>query len=185
MNKRVYVSMLSLVIIFLVGLYIAKIFFPQEFVMAIQNEKIVAIGSFIDSHTVIYYICCGVTSFLTYWLYCCAVCKRKCLGVYENLLIVSYVVIVRIIDFINPNISTILSWTSFVFLPAILNGELKPCALVFTFHSLAQVLSILIRSLPMYLSTTNSITIFLLSIDMYFWLILFYIIYNCFEKREI
>ena len=75
MNKKVFISMLILSISFLLGLYVFKIFFPQEFMMSIQNERIIAIGTFIDNNKLIYYICCGMTSFLTYWLYCCA-CKN-------------------------------------------------------------------------------------------------------------
>ena len=70
MNKKVFISMLSLVISFLVGIYVLKIFFPEEFMMSIQNEQLVAIGKFIDSHIVITHICTAITSFITY-LYSC------------------------------------------------------------------------------------------------------------------
>ena len=83
MNKKVFISMLTLSVIFLVGLYVFKIFFPQEFMMSIQSEKIIAIGTFIDSHEWLYYLCCGLTSFLTYWLYCCACSGRLYLKWYE------------------------------------------------------------------------------------------------------
>ena len=46
MNKKVFISMLILSISFLLGLYVFKIFFPQEFMMSIQNERIIAKGKF-------------------------------------------------------------------------------------------------------------------------------------------
>lgn len=65
MNKKVFVSMLVLTIVFLAVMYVLKIFFPQEFMMSIQNERLVAVGSFIDNHKILYYICCAVSAFIT------------------------------------------------------------------------------------------------------------------------
>lgn len=50
MNKKVFVSMLVLSMSFLMGLYILKIFFPQEFVMSIENDRLMLIGNYIDNH---------------------------------------------------------------------------------------------------------------------------------------
>ena len=174
--------MLILSVIFLVCIYVLKIFFPQEFMMSIQNEKIIAIGTFIDSHEWLYYLCCGITAFITYWLYCCACSGRLYLKWYEALGIVGVIAICRIINFYDTNIATIISWCSFVFLPALMGGELKRCAIVFTAHSISQGLSIGIRCLPIYLTSVNFITFALMTIECFFWLLLFYIIYN--YKKE-
>ena len=174
--------MLILSVIFLVCIYVLKIFFPQEFMMSIQNEKIIVIGTFIDSHEWLYYLCCGITAFITYWLYCCACSGRLYLKWYEALEIIGVIAICRIINFYDTNIATIISWCSFVFLPALMGGELKRCAIVFTAHSISQGLSIGIRSLPIYLISVNFITFALMTIECYFWLLLFYIIYN--YKKE-
>ena len=174
--------MLILSVIFLVCIYVLKIFLPQEFMMSIQNEKIIAIGTFIDSHEWLYYLCCGITAFITYWLYCCACSGRLYLKWYEALGIVGVIAICRIINFYDTNIATIISWCSFVFLPALMGGGLKRCAIVFTAHSISQGLSIGIRSLPIYLTSVNFITICLMTLECYFWLLLFYIIYN--YKKE-
>ena len=137
MNKKVFVSMLILSVVFLVSQYVFKIFFPQEFMMSIQNERIIQIGEFIDSHKWIYIICCGLTSFLTYWLYCCACSGRLYLKWYELLEIIVVVAICRVVDLYDTNMAIIISWCSFMFLPALMGGELKRCAIVFTTHSIA------------------------------------------------
>ena len=185
MNKKVFIAMLSLSICFLIGMYVLKIFFSEEFMMSIQNEKIIAIGTFIDSHKWLYYICCGVTAFITYYLYCCACSRRLYLKWYECLIIVATVVIIRLCGlYVDENIRTILSVTSFVFLPAMMGGELKRCAIVYTIHAIAQGLSLGIRGLAVYLATSNFATITILAIDMYLWLGLFYIIYNYKNKES-
>lgn len=184
MNKKVFIAMLSLSICFLIGMYVLKIFFPEEFMMSIQNEKIIAIGTFIDSHKWLYYICCGVTAFITYYLYCCACSRRLYLKWYECLIIVATVVIIRLCGlYVDENIRTILGVTSFVFLPAMMGGELKRCAIVYTIHAIAQGLSLGIRSLPLYLKSVNFITTMFLGFESYFWLLMFYVIYN-YNKKE-
>lgn len=182
MNKKVFISMLTLSVIFLVGLYVFKIFFPQEFMMSIQSEKIIAIGTFIDSHEWLYYLCCGLTSFLTYWLYCCACSGRLYLKWYEVLEIVGVIVICRAVNFYDTTLATAISLCSFLFLPAIMKGDLKKTAIIYTTHTMCQALSLGIRSLPIYLTSVNFITMFIFGIESYLWLILFYIIFN--YKKE-
>lgn len=182
MNKKVFISMLSLSIIFLVGMYFVKIFYPQEFMMVIQNEKLITIGTFIDTHEWLYYICCGATAFITYWLYCCACKGTLYLKWYEVLEILAVVVLCRVVNFYDVNMATIISWCSFVFLPALMGGNLKTTALVMTVHSVSQGLSIGIRSLPMYLTSMNFITGMFMTAECYFWLLLFYVINN--YKKE-
>ena len=183
MNKKVFVSSLVLVIVFLCAMYVGKIFFPQEFVMIVENERLLAIGQFIDSHPLLYYICCFATSFVTYWLYCCAVSRRKFLNWKECLIILASVVISRLASFIDMNIATHISIALFFLLPIVTKGQLKECAIVYGVHGLAQVLSLSIRDLPLYF--TNALTFvsgILMTLECYLWLILFYLIYN--YKKE-
>lgn len=178
MNKKVFISMLVLTISFLVGLYILKIFFPQEFMMNIQNDKLIVIGNFIDNHTWLYYICCGVTAFITYWLYCCA-CKRKLyLNWKETLIVIGFIVGIRIISFYDNNLATHISISSFFIIPLICKFDLKIATIVYSVHGLSQVLSLGIRNLPLYLTNSNYIVVLLMTIECYFWLLLFYIIFN-------
>ena len=175
--------MLVLSIVFLVGMYVLKIFFPQEFMMTIQNERLITIGTFIDNHKWLYYICCGVTAFITYYLYCCACSGRLRLKWYECLYIILVIIIVRIVSLFDENMWSILSWCSFVVLPALMKGNLKLCAIVLSIHTISQGLSIFIRDLPMYLTTTNYITMLIFGIESYLWLVLMYIIFN-YRKKE-
>lgn len=183
MNKKVFVSMLVLSMSFLMGLYILKIFFPQEFVMSIENDRLMIIGNYIDNHLWLYYICCGITAFITYWFYCCACSSRLYLKWYECLYIIATIIIIRVVSLYDESLSTVISVVSFVFLPALTKGNIKQCALVYTVHGIAQALSLSIRNLPLYLTNVNFVTLFIFGIECYFWLFLFYIIYN-YKKKE-
>lgn len=183
MNKKVWTAMLVLTVVFLCFLYIAKIFFPQDFVMCIENERLIQIGNFIDGHRLIYYIFCGITAFVTYYLYCCACCHKKKLNTKECLLIILSIIIVRLVSFYDNNMWSHFSISSFILLPILMKGDFKTTGIVYFTHGISQMLSLSIRDLPMYLSTNNAITILLLSIDMYFWLLLMYFVFN-YKKEE-
>ena len=67
---------------------------------------------------------------------------------------------------------------SFVILPFIFKANLREVAIVYPIHGLAQILTLKIRNLPMYLTNVNSLISFALVFEMYIWLVLFYIIFN-------
>lgn len=175
--------MLVLSTSFLLAMYVLKIFYPQEFMLNIQNERIIAIGTYIDSHLWLRYICAGITSFIVYWLYCCACCKRLSLKWYECLYIIIAIVIMRVINIFDVNIATHLSIAAFFVLPAIMKGDIKIAALIYLTHGLSQCLMLKIRNLPMYLTSMNYLTILFVGIETYLWLLLFYVIFN-YKKKE-
>lgn len=182
MNKKVFISMLVLTISFLVSFYVLKIFFPQEFMLAIQNENLIKIGSFVDKHIWLRYICAFITSFITYWLFCCICSQRLYLNWKECIIILVASILVKVTYDFDANISTHLGISMFFILPFITKGKVGIMALTYTTHGLAQVLSLAIISLPMYLVNANYITILLMGFESYFWLILCYIIFN--YKKE-
>jgi hypothetical protein len=185
MNKKVFISMLVLSIVFLVGMYVLKIFFPQEFVLTIENERIIAIGQFIDSHTILRHVCGGITAFIVMWLYCCICCRKKRLGIKYTSYIVISIVILRLLLVYNSNLFTIFNTCMFFILPAIMKGDLKLVAISFSLHSSAQYLSMSIRNLPLYFANSlNFVTTLIMSIDCYLWLAILYIIVNIKTRSE-
>lgn len=179
MNKRVFVVSLVLVVVFLCAMYVGKIFFPKDFVLLVENERFLEIGRFIDSHPLVYELCTIITAFATYWLFCCAVGKRKTLNWKVCLAILGTTLLSRLLGLINPNFATHINITAFFVLPILVNAELKTTALVYGVHGFVQILSLFIRDLPIYFSNeVGFLTMFLMTSEMYLWLILFYLIFN-------
>lgn len=183
MNKKVFISMLSLCVAFLFGLYIAKIFFPQEFVMVIENENVIKLSKIIDNNKILYYLFGGITAFLTYYLYCCACSHRLYLRWNECLYILIVVIVARLFNFYDPNMAGFVNTCAFIFLPALMKADIKTCSVVYTVHGLNQCLTLSIRGLLQYVNFLGTLNIFLLAIDMYFWLLLFYAIFNYKSKK--
>ena len=88
MNKKVLRTMITLVVVFLVALYVLKIFFPEQFVMAIQNEQFIAVGNFIDQRQWLTLVLTGITTFIVMYLYLCAVTKKWRLKLKEILFLI-------------------------------------------------------------------------------------------------
>ena len=50
MTKNVIKTMLVLIVVYLVAWYVLKFFFPDWFLLQINNERLIEIGKFIDNH---------------------------------------------------------------------------------------------------------------------------------------
>lgn len=186
MNKKVFIAMLILTISFLVSFYVLKIFFPQEFAMSIQNERLIQIGAFVDSNIILTRICSGITTFIIYWLFICASTKKWCLNWKELVSSIIIIIVTRLLYFYDGNIASGISTIGMFLIPVLFNKDLKARPMVFTYsvHALSQLLSLKIRSLPIFLTNINSIIAIVLTLECYLWLILFYIIFN-YKKKEI
>lgn len=178
MNKKVLKVMIGLVGAFLAAMYVLKFKFPDKFVLAVENETIVAIGNYIDSHEWSYYLFGIITSFITYWLYCCAVCRKWYLKWWQVLVIFATIGINILLSKYDITLYSAFSVITFVVLPAIFGSELKPVAICFGIHSINQVLTLSIRNIPVYMTAMNSLTIYIVGIESLMWLLLLYICFN-------
>ena len=180
MNKKVLKTMIALVMIFLCAFYVLKIFFPSQFIMVIENENLIVIGNYIDNHLWLYIIISCITNFITYWLYLCAVTRKWHLNWKELIAVLIVIAITQTLDSFEDTVTLAsgLCTISMIILPLISEAQLMDVAIVFSFNYLSQLLSTLIRNLPLLLTNVNFMTIFLMTLEQYFWLILFYLYYN-------
>lgn len=185
MNRKVLKVMIALVIIFLCALYILKIFFPEQFVIVIENEQLIKIGNYIDNHLWLYIIISCITSFITYWLYLCAVTRKWYLNWKELIAVLIVIAITQTLYSFEDTVTlaSTLCTIAMIMLPLISKAQLKDVAIVFSFDYLSQILSTLIRGLPELLTNVNFMTIFLMALESYFWLLLFYLYFN-FKKED-
>lgn len=186
MNKKVFISMLLLCICFLTGLYVLKGFFPEEFMMSIQNDKLITIGTFIDNHRLLYCLVYFVSGLISDYLYFGAVCRQVKLNWKLLLIIIIYdLMFAGLYAFGSAqlilelsNIIIALSSTYMIFVPMLFTKEIRPLSITYTANAISQLLSLSIRSLPLLLITSNILTTLLMSIECYFWLLLCFIIFN-------
>lgn len=190
-NKRIYIAMLILSVSFLIGMYVLKIFFPEEFVMAIQNERIIQIGSFIDSHKWLYYIVYLSTGLVSDYLYFGAVCRKLKLDWKLTIIMLVYNTIFAVLySFTNianvnylANVLIAFSMTYMIAIPALFTNELAPLSLTYSINTISQLLSLSIRDMSLLLTTNNIMTTILMSLECYFWLLLCFIVFNIKETK--
>jgi hypothetical protein len=152
--------------------------------MQITNEKFVFIGNFVDSHTLLKMACTFLTSFLTYFLYICAVCERKTINIKQTIIIVLVIIGSIIVEKFAINFLTIYSICSMFGLPLIFNADFKKTYIVFSVHGISQVLSLGIRGFAENIYTFNFAIGFLMTLECYLWLALFYVLFNFYKEKE-
>ena len=176
---KVLRTMIALVCVFLIALYVLKIFIPEQFIMIIENDKLIAFGEYVDNNLWLHIILGIITSFITYWLYIGAVTRKWCLNWKELVAVIVACISTQIFYyFIDTNIGSYISIFAMILIPIISNARLQDVGIVFTIHGLSQLLSMSIRGLGDLLSSVNYATILCLGIESYFWLLLFYLYFN-------
>lgn len=191
MNKKVIKTMIALVIIFLTGLYVLKIFFPEQFVLSIENERLIAIGNYIDNHKWLAMIFGFILGCSTDYLYFGAVTRRKWIGIKLLLIILIYnMVFVLCYNLISPDIianyATLISAISSCYMiltPMFFTHRIKELSITYSVNFIAQSLSLNIRNLGVLLVNTNSLIMFIFSIESYLWLLLLFLYFNF--KKEV
>lgn len=185
--------MIALVVIFLVALYVLKIFFPEEFVMAMQNDAFITIGNYIDTHKWSAILFGFIIGFVGDYLYFGAVCRQKKL--HWSLLIIMIIYGVGFELFYNlasPN--TIVKSTNvlvgvqscyMILIPILYTKELMPLSVTYCVTSIAQLLSLNIRNLAMLITNANSIVNIAMCFESYLWLILLFCLFNYNKKEKI
>lgn len=182
MNKKVLKTMIALVVVFLAGLYVLKIFFPEQFVMAVENDVLIKIGNYIDTHSWSYYLFGIFTSFVTYWLYFCAVLKKWYLNWKQILLVFAIIGISIGLSFYDAQINVAFTILSMLLVPLIFKTNMNYGVVVFLIHYLAQALTLSIREVNVQYGNTLIFTI--LTIECMFWLLLFYLLPQIKNKEE-
>lgn len=183
MNKSVLRTTLVVIVCMLAFEYILKFFVPQEFVLVVSNPNLIKFGTFLNTHKVFYHIFFCITAFITYFLFTCACSRRKYLNWKFYIAFVIVYIISQLLTTYANNLLTpflVLSMTTMAYFGG---SNMKDFLIVFVIHTISQSLSLEIRDLTRYMLSYNSVTIFMLTIECYLWLILLYIL-NCFNIKE-
>lgn len=146
----------------LISLYVLKIFFPSFVVETAQNEKICLIGKYIDTHKWAWYLASFVLSFITYYLTCCACCRKTRLNIIELSEIAITIGLGYVVKRFLGAYYTALNYISMIALSCIMKAELKPTAIVFSSVNLVQVFTLEIRNIKTMIADYNFATLLII-----------------------
>lgn len=187
MNKRVLKTTIYLCWAFLIAFAILKIWFADEFAIAITNQHILSAGSFIDARPWLQQIIAGLATFITYHFYLCACCMRWRLSLKQYILVAVITVPTNILKYYvnDSNITLIVNITIMVLLPYIFKADYGAFVIILLAHYIGQILITVIRGEALNQITYNSINIIIMMADAYVWLLLYYLYSNLYKERII
>lgn len=172
--------------VLLVAIYALKLIVPDFVVGVAEVDAVVKFGEYVDTHEWAFYLFGFITSFATYYFYCCASCRKKYLG-WRDVCIISLVTIILfVVERFALQWYFVLNITSLIVCPALICSldkktdikYLYSTAICFAFENIAEVGSLMIRDLEFQISHPNIATYTILSIDGFIWLVLLYNYYN-------
>lgn len=185
MNKGVLQTALCMIFLTILGLYIGKLLYPENFIFILENPRLIAIGNYIDTHRWAYYFASFGFCFATYWLFVCAACRKKYL-VKKELRIATIVIIISyLLSEIAPSMSSYIDIVCMLLLCVGFKATIKDYAFVFSVDIFASILLILTRGVFVYVASTNFMLGAMAALESYLWLIALYLIQNYFKKESL
>lgn len=185
MSRRTLSAVIWLLWIFLAAFSIIKIFFGEAFAVLVENERIIQIGSYLDTHLMARLLIDILIGILTMHLYLGACLQQWKLKVFQYLIIIGYSVGIVLCKLWSPTVTVVIDISVPIILPLLFKGKFSQTAIIYLLHHLAQLIVLFIRSEPLYLVSTNYATQFLLIFDVYVWLTIYYLYSNLYKEKTL
>ena len=182
MNRKVLWAVIVLLWVFLICFSVIKLFFSEWFLVVIDNDKIVRIGCMIDHSRWLTILANAITGSLAIHFYLCACKSVWKLRLFEYSLVLIYSLIIANLYELLPSVTSVIDAGCFIILPMAIGVSWKRVLAVFSAHTLGQALLLFIRSQAIYLEGAGYINSLLLMIDVYIWLLLYYLYANMYKE---
>lgn len=187
MNKRVLKTTIYLCWAFLIAFAILKIWFADEFAIAITNQHILSAGEFIDARPWLQQAIAWLTTFITYHFYLCACCMKWRLSLKQYILVAVITALTNTLKYYvnDSSVTLIVNITIMVLLPYVFKADYGTFVIILLAHYMGQILITVIRGEALNEMTYNSINIIIMMADAYVWLLLYYLYSNLYKERII
>lgn len=184
MNKKVWITLLILLISCLVAYTIIEFVFPETFIMVLTDTNILKIGNFIEERAWLYEIVCYVTSFITFYLFGCISKEKWHLKFYETLIVIALVVCSQLLYVYVPQVGVMAGIIPMLLVGVIIGNRTKLFLGAFIGHNICQYLVLFVRGYNEVLPTLNAGSDICMLLENYVLLFVFYIISNIKEKKN-
>lgn len=184
MNKRIAKTLLILCIAYMIGYYVLKYIFPEQLLLVVTDPNIIRLGNFVQSNIIIENIFRILTTFITYYLFCCAGTGRFKFKWYELIIILFFSILSRVVTIYLPNLYTHTATSIMLLLPTILKGKLIYTASSFIIHGYLSQFLFEIRGFETVLLQYNLVSGIVLMTEGYMWLIVLTILFNLKENSN-
>lgn len=172
-------------------LYLLKLIFPGCVVGIAQIDAIVKFGNYVQSHMWAYYLFSYLVSVFGYYFYCGACCRKKKLNLVDWVIILIANVIILVVQTFLAEYYYTISMVMLLGVPTLIcyidkRQEIKylySTVICFAVNTLSQMFSLEIRGISAMITAPNIVTLTILLLDLYIWLVLLYNYYNYKEVK--
>lgn len=183
MRKKVFITMLSLVIGVMVAYYVLKFLFPEKFLLMITDPNILRFGEFLETHKIFDTIFSIIMSFVTLYLFACGSASKTHLNWWKTLIVLGVATFNVLLAQYWTDFFLHISIVSMFFCASLEDCKLRPATLIFSIHGFLQLFLLKIRGFDSILPVMNKAVVHTLGMENLIWLVLFYIIFN-FKKEK-
>ena len=177
-------TLLVLCIVYMIGFYVLKYIFPEYLLLAITDENVLKVGTFIESNEAYILIHKLLSSLVTFYLFACASKGSFSLRKRDMFYIICAVVICKLASSYLPNLYVHIS-TSCMFLVAWLcKGKIGYTTITFVTHGFLSQMLFDIRGFGSIVYKINTASAIVLSLECWIWLILFGLLFYLVERKK-
>ena len=105
MNKKVWITVLSLLISSLIAYNVIALFYPEQFIMCLTDTTILKMGNFIEKNVYIYWIVSVLMTGATYYLWSVIANRTFKLGIVQIITIPILIVLTYGIAHLVPELT--------------------------------------------------------------------------------
>lgn len=176
----------------LILFYFIKLINPNFIIGIAEIPSVISFGQYVDSHKWAFHLFNFAIGFIGGYIYSCACCRKRKLSLKGVVVLVCVLVLLRLCNIFLPQQYTTINYVSLAIMPFIiclldknLSKETFISTMVcFSIDILSQVLSKIIRDLPLLVGNINSATMTILLIDGIIWKCLLYCYFNNNENKK-
>lgn len=184
MNKKIAKTLLVLSVLYICAFYVIKFIFPEFLLDQLTDPNVLALGNFLNSHTILLLGVGMLTTFLTFYLFVCASRGKFKLKLKEFIYIIAGVILSFVVTILAPNLMTHTSTSIMLLLALLCNGKKEYFIPTFIIHGyLSQFLSA-IKGYETIITEINAVSGFMLGIEGWLWLFIFSLVFYLKEDAK-
>lgn len=184
MNKKVWITLLVLLIAALVAYNIVALFFPEEFIMCLTDTAILKFGKFIESRPALYWIVSILMTGTTYYLWSVIANRTFKIGIIQILTIPVLVALTYGLGHLVPQMAVANNIVMMLVIFIVSKEKYANYLPFYILHIYSQYMILFVRgyneALPL-MNIGSNICMYMESLTM---AIVFCILAVCFKRRE-
>lgn len=184
MNKKVWITLLVLLIAALVAYNIVALFFPEEFIMCLTDTAILKFGKFIESRPALYWIVSILMTGTTYYLWSVIANRTFKIGIIQILTIPVLVALTYGLGHLVPQMAVANNIVMMLVIFIVSKEKYANYLPFYILHLYSQYMILFVRgyneALPL-MNIGSNICMYMESLTM---AIVFCILAVCFKRRE-